>query len=243
MKQEPAPPDPRADPAGVRQGPAPPDPRADPAGEAFVGLVGLMARLRGPGGCPWDREQTHATLASHLVEETYEALEAIDHGDMGHLREELGDLLLQVVFHAQLAQEESHFDITQVIGELVAKLVRRHPHIFGEVVVGSAQDVVVNWEALKRKEKGRTSVFEGIPRNLPALALAHKLHRRMAGATGGHRASTDTIVSLAQSAAAGDRSEALIGELLFEVVALAQQAGVDAEGALRRRLMAMLESA
>jgi MazG family protein len=213
----------------------PPDPRA---ATLFRDLVELIARLRAPGGCPWDQEQTHASLAIHLLEETYETLDAIDRGDMPHLEEELGDLLLQVVFHAQLARDARAFEIGSVVDGLVDKLVSRHPHVFGEVVVGGAHDVVVNWEVLKRREKQRSSPVEGIPKNLPALLLVHKLQRRAAGAGAPPPdPSPERIAELARSVAdrRGDEAGPAVGELLYEVVALAQRAGVDPEGALRKR--------
>jgi XTP/dITP diphosphohydrolase len=137
-------------------------------------LVAVMDRLR--RDCPWDREQTHRSLAKYLLEETYEALEAIDTGDLTHLREELGDLLLQVCFHSRIAEEEGEagFSIDDVAGDIVDKLVRRHPHVFAELDVADADEVGRNWETIKAAEKGRTSVLEGIPQAMPALALADK---------------------------------------------------------------------
>lgn len=134
----------------------------------------MMDRLR--RDCPWDREQTHRSLAKYLLEETYEALEAIDTGDLTHLREELGDLLLQVCFHSRIAEEEGEagFSIDDVAGDIVDKLVRRHPHVFAELDVADADEVGRNWETIKAAEKGRTSVLEGIPQAMPALALADK---------------------------------------------------------------------
>ena len=140
-----------------------------------------MDRLRSPGGCPWDAEQTHASLARYLLEEAYEAFEAIEDGDLDGLREELGDVLLQVVFHARLAAERpppEGWDIDDVAAGLVDKLVRRHPHVFGEVEVRGAADVETNWAAIKKAEKARQSAVEGIPLSQPALTLAAKLQRR-----------------------------------------------------------------
>src|SRR2546425_8818125 len=140
-----------------------------------------MARLRGPGGCPWDLEQTHQSLARHLLEEAHETLEAIDEGDPGRLREELGDLLLQVVFHAEMARQEGTFDIDDVAETITAKLVRRHPHVFGDVQVDSAAEGLVNWERIKSEERGDHEGDEEIPSTLPALARASKVQRRTAG--------------------------------------------------------------
>src|SRR5919202_1648572 len=137
-------------------------PVGEPKGSALLDLVATESRLRGPGGCPWDAEQTHASLARHLVEETYEVLDAIDQGDPAHLREELGDLLLQVVFHAEIAEGAGHFGIDAVARSITEKLVRRHPHVFGDVRVSSAGEVVRNWEAIKRDEEGRTDPLAGV---------------------------------------------------------------------------------
>src|SRR5688500_17793879 len=159
----------------------------EPSADAFRRLVAVMAKLRAPDGCPWDREQTHESLARHLLEETYETLEAIDAGDLDHLREELGDLVLQVIFHSEIAFEQGAFGVADVPDDLRTKLVRRHPHVFGRGGVGglppqdgermTAADVYANWERNKRAEKG-TGVMDGIPKALPALARAAKIHRR-----------------------------------------------------------------
>ena len=193
-----------------------------PAGQALVDLVSTMHRLRAPGGCPWDREQTHETLAKYLLDETYELLEAIEGGSREHLAEELGDLLLQVVFHAEIAEEDGRFDVDDVAQGLTTKLVTRHPHVFGDVAVEGADEVVANWEVIKDVEKGRTSVLEGVPEALPALAYAQKLLKR-ASRTGMPAAPID----------AAD-AEAVFGEQLLAVVAAARAAGVDTEAALRR---------
>jgi tetrapyrrole methylase family protein/MazG family protein len=146
-------------------------------------LVGIMARLRGENGCPWDREQTHESLKPYVIEEAYEVWEAIDDGDEEKLCEELGDLLLQVVFHAQLAAERGAFDLNDVAEVISAKLIRRHPHVFGEVEVEGVSDVLRNWEAIKRGERGtqdRKSVLDGVPKHLPALLTAEKLQGKAA---------------------------------------------------------------
>src|SRR6266571_469830 len=147
--------------AGVPDG-APP---SRDGGQRLIDLVKVMARLRGPGGCPWDAEQTHRTLARHLLEETYEALEAIDADDSDAIRDELGDLLLQVVFHAQMAADEGRWDVDDVAEGLVRKLIRRHPHVFGDVSVSGADEVLVNWERIKAEEKGEhpVAVEDDIP--------------------------------------------------------------------------------
>ncbi len=144
-------------------------------GLALLDAVAMMDRLRSPGGCPWDAEQTHRTLMPFLVEEAYEALEALEDDDPEALREELGDLLLQILFHARIAAERDGWTVDDVARDLVDKLVRRHPHVFAG---GSADDLQASWDAIKAVEKGRTSVTEGVPLGQPALMLAAKLQRR-----------------------------------------------------------------
>lgn len=146
-------------------------------------LLDVMAALRGPGGCPWDREQDHRTLRWHAVEEVYELMDAIEAGDDTEMAEELGDLLLQVVFHAQLAREHGRFDFDEICRRLVAKLVRRHPHVFGATDAKTVDQVWANWEKIKKAEKAgsaseRKSALDGVPRRLPALARAQKTLRK-----------------------------------------------------------------
>jgi XTP/dITP diphosphohydrolase len=192
----------------------------DLPGAALLDLVATMDRLRSPGGCPWDAEQTHESLTTYLLEETYETLEAIETGDRHHLREELGDLLLQVVFHSRIAEEdpEDAWSVDDVASGIVAKLVRRHPHVFGtDAAVTTAADVEAGWHARKSAEKGRESAVEGVPTALPALALAAKLM---------HRAASHGVV-----VAPGD--DGGLGSRLMELVAAAQADGLDAEAELR----------
>lgn len=161
-----------------------------PVGREFQKLVGVMARLRAPGGCPWDREQTHATLRTYLIEEAYEVLDAMECGDDVKFAEELGDLLLQVLFHAQLAQEDGRFTIADVVREIYEKMIRRHPHVFGNKRAKTAADVLKNWEKIKeqerkegkkeKKEEKAASVLDGVPRTLPALLEANQLTRKAA---------------------------------------------------------------
>jgi XTP/dITP diphosphohydrolase len=182
--------------------------------------VEVMDRLRSPGGCPWDAAQSHRSLARYLVEETYETVEAIETDDAALLREELGDLLLQVLFHARLAQEHpepERFSIDDVADDLVTKLVHRHPHVFAQAVVSGADEVNANWERLKVVEKGRTSAVDGVPQAQPALALASKLVARTARA------------GLSVADPYGDG----IGERLFALAREASEAGIDPETALR----------
>jgi MazG family protein len=185
--------------------------------------VEVMDRLRSPGGCPWDAAQTHESLTRYLLEETYEVLEAIETGDPALLREELGDLLLQVLFHARLTQElppGEAFGIEEIAGDLVDKLVRRHPHVFAGAEAGSADELNESWERQKVTEKGRTSVMDGVPIAQPALALAAKLVSR-AGRAG---------LALGEDWRSADE----FGARLFALVEEAVAAGVDPEGALRR---------
>jgi XTP/dITP diphosphohydrolase len=192
----------------------------DLPGARLLDLVAVMDRLRSPGGCPWDREQTHRSLATYLLEETYETLEAIE-TDPAHLREELGDLLLQIVFHARIAEEHegAPWSIDDVAAGIVDKLVRRHPHVFADADASTAAHVEARWDELKRDEKQRTSVLEGVPVALPALSLAAKVMGRAA------RAGVAPEVALDPSASVGDA--------LLAVVDRARIEGVDSEQALR----------
>ncbi|MFN2582936.1 MAG: nucleoside triphosphate pyrophosphohydrolase [Candidatus Dormibacteria bacterium] len=220
----------------------------------------VVEKLRAPGGCPWDREQTHKTLRPYLLEETYELLDAIEGREGTTLREELGDVLLQVLMHAAIAQEGEGFDIGDVADATRAKMIHRHPHVFGDVAVGGATDVVVNWEKLKRAEKGaRLSLLDGVPHALPALAYAQGMQKRPArvgfdespsvpAALDRVHEALDNVGSLALQAPAEsvqgqdwgvsegkDAFEDAIGELLFQVVALSRRLRVNPEDALRGR--------
>ncbi len=222
-------------------------------GDRLLDLVKVMHRLRGPGGCPWDREQTHRSLARHLLEEAHETLEAIDSGRPELLREELGDLLLQVVFHAEMAREEGTFDIDDVAEGITAKLIRRHPHVFGETEVGSAAEVLVNWERIKAEEKGEHAVDDEIPSTLPALARAAKVQRRAAGDGFEFRSSAEALAKVreelgeletemaglherraSRTEAPTERTEDELGDLLFAVAAVGRRLNVDPETALRK---------
>ena len=202
-------------------------------GSAFLSLVEVMDRLRSPGGCPWDARQTHESLVEYLVEETYETVEAIETGDRDGLREELGDLLLQVVFHARIAQEdpENAWGIDDVVEGIIAKLVGRHPHVFGDEVAGTADEVEANWHARKAIEKGRTSVTDGIPMQLPALVLAAKVLARSVAFTDDLGESSRHEAALA--AVDDVFSEEAFGDLLLGLVAIGRDEGWDAEAALR----------
>jgi MazG family protein len=207
------------------------------AARSMAGLASVMARLRSPEGCPWDLEQDHRSLAPHLLEEAYEVIDAIEgEAPDAELKEELGDLLLQVVFHAQLAQDEGRFDVADVADAIVAKLLHRHPHVFSDVVVESAGQVVANWEAIKAEEKGRSGTFDDIPSALPALVAAQKTQKR-AAALGFNPTETESLERVREALAAGD-----VGGLLFWSVALARCRGADSEGALREAVRRFRDS-
>lgn len=201
----------------------------DVPGARLLDLVAVMDRLRSPDGCPWDAEQTHESLVPYLIEETHELVEAIESGDRTHMAEELGDVLLQVAFHARMAQEhsDSPFGIDDVAAGIVDKLVRRHPHVFAGVDAPTVQDVAANWELIKADEKPhRNSPMDGIPERLPALARADKVAARLSAAG---------RLDLAQNAAAGDD----LGSRLFALVLEARENGQDPEAALRAAVRAV----
>ena len=191
----------------------------DLPGARVLDLVSTMDLLRSPGGCPWDAEQTHESLLRYLVEEAYEVVEAADAGDREHLREELGDLLLQVVFHARVAQEhpDEPFTVDDVAAGIVDKLVRRHPHVFGDVDAATAEHVEERWERMKAVEKGRQSALDGIPRGLPALARAEKMLDRL------ERHGVPAVLPEGTD----------VGAQLLRDVAAARAGGASAEAALR----------
>ncbi|MCL5287506.1 MAG: nucleoside triphosphate pyrophosphohydrolase [Acidobacteria bacterium] len=228
------------------------------AGECFEALVKLQERLLGPGGCPWDREQTHETLRTYLIEETYEVLEALDARDYKRLPGELGDLLLQIVFHAELARLAGRFDIRDVVERIHTKMVRRHPHVFGDVEAATSKAVLKNWEQLKVEERAASgessskaaagkSILEGVPRTLPALLEAYQLTRRAAnigfdwedveGILEKLKEETGELrehLGPRRKAGAQGRVEEEVGDLLFVAVNLARFLRVDPEIALRK---------
>jgi MazG family protein len=218
--------------------------------QRFAELVRILHRLRSPGGCPWDAEQTHDSLRPYLIEEAYEVLEAIDARDDRELRDELGDLLLQVVFHSELASERDAFTIDDVIEGICAKLVRRHPHVFSDLVVGSAAEVERNWAAIKkaeRRERGHaeSSAIDGVPRALPGLTRAHRLGEKASSVgfdwtdAAGVRRKIDEELAEADAAAATGSEDALteeVGDLLFAIASWARISGIHAEVALERAL-------
>jgi len=214
--------------------------------ENFTKVVALMERLRGDSGCPWDREQNRESLKPYLLEETYELLEAIEKEDIGEIKEELGDLLLQVVFHAEIARERGEFNIEQVLEILADKLVRRHPHVFGTESSKTAQEVLKRWEMIKRKEKKyqkRKSVLDGVPKELPALIRANLLQGRASRAGFDWQEQEEVwekvqeeLEELKQSLQEKkrERIEAELGDLFFSLVNLARFVKIDPEGALRK---------
>ncbi|MEZ4258508.1 MAG: nucleoside triphosphate pyrophosphohydrolase [Polyangiaceae bacterium] len=211
-------------------------------GTTLSRLVGLMRRLLAEDGCPWDREQTFATLRRYVLEEACEVIDAIDGGDRGALREELGDLLLQVVFQAELARKEGAFAIDDVVEGIVNKLVTRHPHVFGDLDAETADEVLRNWEAIKAKEKKDRGILGGVPRSLPALVRSTRIGEKVArvgfdwaDAAGSRAKVTEELGELDEAIASGDKAamEHELGDVLFALVNLSRHLGVDAESALR----------
>jgi tetrapyrrole methylase family protein/MazG family protein len=207
---------------------------------SFDTLVEIIARLRAPDGCPWDKEQTHKTLRENLLSETYEVLEALDKGEAAELCEELGDLLLQIVLHAQIAKDDKEFEIGDVIKSISTKIIRRHPHIFGTTKVNNADDVMHNWEVLKKQEReAGKSMLEGVPKEMPALAYAYEISRR-AVRVGFEWENLQGVIDKIQEEAreikaAKNQAEKTdeIGDMLFTLVNFARWQGVDPEAALR----------
>jgi MazG family protein len=222
---------------------------AESVNELFGKLVQIMARLRGENGCPWDRQQTHESIKPYFVEETYEVLEAIDDGDAGKLCEELGDVLLQVVFHAQMAEEASLFSVAEVVRAISEKLVRRHPHVFGDVQADTAQEVLFNWEQIKKTERvsatGHASLLDGVPRELPALLRAHRLQEKASRVGFDWKEAREVFrkveeelgeLRAAMESEQPDRTEAELGDLLFSLVNLSRFIAVNPEEALRKTI-------
>jgi tetrapyrrole methylase family protein/MazG family protein len=210
--------------------------------EALKHMLEVIEALRAPGGCPWDREQSHKSLRPYLLEETYETLEAIDSGSAEELREELGDLLLQIFMHHAIAQEAGEFDIGEVALQASAKMVHRHPHVFGDVEAATADEVLKNWEGLKRAEsskRGRLSALEGAPKSLPALAWALSLQKRAARVGFDWPSDQGVLDKIAEEAkeltseSDASRREEELGDILFTVVNLARRLRINPEDALR----------
>jgi tetrapyrrole methylase family protein/MazG family protein len=208
-------------------------------------VAAVVARLLGPRGCPWDREQTHQSLRRELLEETHEVLEALDAGDMDALSEELGDLLLQVLMHSEMARQAGEFDLGAVYEQIATKLIRRHPHIFGDLSVAGSDEVLRNWEAIKQQERAAKGqeprgLLDGIPAGLPALMAAQEVARKLAKA--GFEGAGDAWREVEERAAkvraaatqpGAPEAERALGELLLAVTGLARRLQIDAESALR----------
>ena len=205
-------------------------------GSELLRLREVMDKLRSPGGCPWDAEQDHASLLKYLLEESYEFIEAVENNDKADMKEELGDLLLQVYFHSRMAEEDidSPFDIEDVAKGVADKLIRRHPHVFGETKVGSSEEVLENWESQKAAEKGRTSLIDGVPLAQPALSLATKIIYRIN--------KLDAQLPISKSVSISPEiTEDKFGELLLGLIAQAVEKGIDPEAALRSAAKSLIE--
>jgi tetrapyrrole methylase family protein/MazG family protein len=202
----------------------------------------IVARLRAPDGCPWDKEQTHASLRPYVIEEAYEVLAVLDEGDLTRLPDELGDLLFQVLIHAQVAEDEGEFAMADVLSALATKLVRRHPHVFGDVQLETADEVVAQWDALKRAERDDAAepALAGIPKALPALSLAQALLRRAATAGFAWPDRRDVLTKITEeldelaNASSKDETVEEFGDLLLNLANYAQYLGIDAEESLRQ---------
>jgi len=213
----------------------------------FDRVISIMRRLRAPGGCPWDAEQTHESLKRYLLEEAYEVLEAVDSGSDEHLKEELGDLLLQSVFHAAIAEERGSFTMDDVLDTLADKLIRRHPHVFGDLEITDSQAQVENWEKIKKQEKGedRRSALAGVPPHLPALLKAQKITEK-ASRVGFDWEHLDQVMAkvmeelheFEEALASGNQehTEAELGDLLFAIANLGRFLALDTEEALRKTI-------
>jgi tetrapyrrole methylase family protein/MazG family protein len=215
--------------------------------KTFEDLIAIMKRLRGPGGCPWDAEQTHESLTRYLLEETYEVIEAIEAKSPEHIKEELGDLLLQPVFHAAIAEEAGTFNMADIISTLCDKLIRRHPHVFGDQHIVDSAAQIENWEQIKKAEKGseRASVLAGVPPHLPALLKAQKITEK-AARVGFDWEHVDQVMAKvmeelhefeeAMSAGDNEHMEAELGDLLFAIVNLGRFLSINPEEALRKTI-------
>ncbi|MBI5787458.1 MAG: nucleoside triphosphate pyrophosphohydrolase [Candidatus Schekmanbacteria bacterium] len=216
--------------------------------KTFQDLTDIVAKLRGPDGCPWDKQQTHQSLKPFLIEEAYEVLDALDETDPAKLKEELGDLLFQVVLHAQLAKEAGNFTIDEVIETVAEKMTRRHPHVFGDANLTTPQEVLINWEQIKKEEKGgsKTSVLEGVPRQLPSLLRAHRLQEKAARLGFDHPTVDDAFAKVQEEIGEFEvafrqgnarEMEEELGDLLFTLVNMARFLEVNPEDALGKTIV------
>ena len=214
----------------------------------FIRLIELMAALRGPEGCPWDRKQTPESLKPFLVEECYEVIDALDEGNPNKIKEELGDLLFQIVFHARIAEEAGQFSMRDVITAIHEKMTRRHPHVFGEEKLSTDKEVLANWEEIKKKEKGhedRRSILEGVPNQLPSLLRAHRLQERAARVGFDWNHLNEVLPKLDEEIAEFKESlkeenagkiEEELGDLFFTLVNVSRFLGVNPDEALRKTI-------
>ncbi len=209
--------------------------------DSFTTLVEIIALLRSPQGCPWDRKQTHESLRKNLLEESYEVLEAMDEADAEKLSEEFGDLLLQIVLHSQIGADSGEFTINDVIRKINEKLIHRHPHVFGDIRVENAEEVTVNWEALKKQErKKEVSMLDGIPVDMPALAYSQAIQGRVARVGFDWQEDGGVLEKMAEEigefkvADSQQQKEAEFGDILFTLANFARRQGIDLESALRK---------
>jgi MazG family protein len=218
-------------------------PLPEQRGQTYPSLVTIMQRLLAPDGCPWDREQSHESLCKYVLEEACEVIDAVQSGDREALKDELGDLLLQVVFMGELARAEGAFGPDDVVRAIVEKLVRRHPHVFGEIQVSGSQEVLTNWEKIKTEEYGDRGVLAGLPRAFPALARAQRMSEKVSkvgfdwpDARGSRSKVSEELGELDEAVQGGsaERIESELGDVLFALVNFARHQGVNAEQALRK---------
>ncbi len=214
---------------------------ADRYKKEFANLVEIIARLRGPDGCPWDKKQTHSSLREFLLQERYEVLEALDEEDYRKLCQELGDLLLQIILHAQIASENGEFKLEDVLKNINTKLIRRHPHVFGDEKVQSADEVSHNWEAIKKNERNEeTSILDSVPRQMPALAYSQEIQRRVAQIGFDWENIDGVIDKLAEEVRELNQSESQkekadeFGDIFFTLVNISRRMGIDPEASLRQ---------
>ena len=217
----------------------------------FSILVGIMKKLRSPDGCMWDREQDHSTIKKNLVEETYEAVECVENNDFEGLKEELGDLLLQIIFHSQIASESKEFDISEVLKNIIKKLIRRHPHVFGNKILKSSKEILANWEDIKKKERRGSSeksvsIFSNIPKILPSLHYAFEIQNRASRLEFDWDNLEDVFKKVKEeidemskelekiSNNRGSRVQNEIGDVLFSIVNLSRHLGIDCEQSLKQ---------